>query len=137
MGSKKRKASLFALTNLNNEILMQLRDSNPAVFPNTWCIPGGTLSEGESYENNLMREAEEEFGIKLDIKNCNLLTTLKNSYLENANVYVCKLGYNVKPELREGADMKWMKIDEIKKLELAFGQNEFLPKLEDFLKTLQ
>lgn len=51
-------------------------------------------------------------------------------------VFICKIDDTQIPELREAADMRWMKIDEIEKIKLGFEQNKFVPlvkkKLEDF-----
>jgi len=50
----------------NNKLLMYLRDDNPAIsYPNCWDLFGGIVEEGETPEQALVREVQEELGIIL------------------------------------------------------------------------
>jgi 8-oxo-dGTP diphosphatase len=47
-------------------LLIYLRDDNPQIpFPNHWDFFGGHLEQGETPEQALVREVEEEIGIEL------------------------------------------------------------------------
>lgn len=46
--------------------LMQERDEHAPVWPDTWCLPGGGLEDGEAPRTGAVRELAEETGIELD-----------------------------------------------------------------------
>jgi 8-oxo-dGTP diphosphatase len=50
----------------NDRLLMHLRDNKPGLFnANMWDFPGGGRENAESPEDCIIREVDEEFGIKL------------------------------------------------------------------------
>jgi len=54
------------LLNSKNEVLLFLRDDKSTIpFPNTWDLLGGHIEEGESPEECIRREMDEEIEIKL------------------------------------------------------------------------
>ncbi len=54
------------LVNADGDILVNLRDDDPRIiFPNLWSLIGGHVEEGESPEEGLVREVEEEIGYRL------------------------------------------------------------------------
>ena len=54
------------LVNPDGDILVNLRDDDPRIiFPNQWSLIGGHVEEGESPEEGLVREVEEEIGYRL------------------------------------------------------------------------
>ncbi len=51
-------------------IVCILRDDDPAIpFPNHWDLPGGGLEHGETAEEGVLREIEEELGLRLKAGN--------------------------------------------------------------------
>lgn len=46
-------------------VLLQERDSNPAIDPDRWGFSGGHLEPGETPEEGAYRELEEETGLRL------------------------------------------------------------------------
>ena len=52
---------------LNGQLLVYLRDDFAHIpFPNMWDFPGGVREGDETAEQCVLRELEEEFGIKLE-----------------------------------------------------------------------
>jgi len=51
-----------------NRLLLTRRTKHLATFPCCWVGPGGRLDKGESLEECVLRESEEEVGIRLDKK---------------------------------------------------------------------
>ena len=122
---------VFALVR-DNKILMQQRDGNCKRFPFMWCIPGGGCNKDESYEDALLREVKEEYNIDLHIRQCKHVMDYSDGD-DPLRVYVCKINPDQEPELREGMAMKWMKIQEIEKLDLAFNHKEIIPTIKTTL----
>jgi len=124
----------FIIIRSSKEILMQLRDNNSKRYPNMWCFPGGTIENNEDAIDTVIRETQEEYELKINRQNCTELMVYNLSYGSNAKVFVCTFNENQKLVLHEGADMKWMQLEEIKKLQLGFEQEKIIPKLEEFLQ---
>ena len=54
------------ITNSKGEILLSQRSLLKKKSPGKWtCAAAGTVDEGETYENNILKEVEEEIGITL------------------------------------------------------------------------
>jgi len=73
IGSKEReevkdefyRVSALWIKNSKNEFLLAKRSLNKTHHPGRWGpAVAGTVEEGESYEENIYKEAEEELGIK-------------------------------------------------------------------------
>jgi len=74
IGSKERgtlnqsdiyRVSALWIQNSNGEILLAQRSFNKKNNPGQWGpAVAGTIDEGESYESNIIKEAEEEIGLK-------------------------------------------------------------------------
>ena len=58
--------SSAVLVNPDGDILVNLRDDDPRIiFPNQWSLIGGHVEAGESPEEGLVREVQEEIGYQL------------------------------------------------------------------------
>ena len=110
------------IKNENGQILLQKRSDR-----NQWGLPGGCQELGEDLRMTAVREAYEETGIKIEMKDLILIDTLsgdsrKNSYpngdivYNNTSLYVA----NIKNELisniicnSETQELKFFNIDNI------------------------
>jgi 8-oxo-dGTP diphosphatase len=129
MENVSEKGVIFALVR-DNKILMQQRDGNCKKFPFYWCLPGGKMDDGETYEVTLLREIKEEYDLELKLEKC---TYLMDFPIEENKVYVCNVDHEQEPKLGEGLSMKWMSIEEIENLDLGFNQNAIIPVLKEFV----
>jgi 8-oxo-dGTP diphosphatase len=56
----------IVLVNSRGEILLNLRDNNPAInWPNRWDVIGGVVEDGETPDECMIREMREETGEEL------------------------------------------------------------------------
>lgn len=115
------------------QVLMQLRDGNTERCPNMWCFPGGYIEPEENPIETAIRETEEEHGLKFEANDFEELMTHELPFGGISEIFICKLKEGQIPVLNEGAEMRWMSIDEIKKLELGFEHKKIISKLEEFL----
>ncbi|MFN3693367.1 MAG: NUDIX hydrolase [Ignavibacterium sp.] len=119
------------LINSNNEVLLLLRDDNPQIpFPNQWDIPGGKIEEGETPDVTIKREMSEELGLKSlsDFRLFKIYTS------DNLTDFIFWKRINLNPEeiiLTEGKKLKYFRLDEIRKTNLAFNYNHVLEEFFD------
>lgn len=118
-----REVGAFIFNN-KNEILMQKRSSIKKQHPNTWAICAGHVDLGESPEDGMLREIQEEIGVKFNkedleygflekrceefpnrINNCFSYTYYIKSDLR---IEDCKI------ELSELSELKYFTLDEFK-----------------------
>ncbi len=121
---------IFIITKPDKTFLLQLRDGNSKKFPWTWCFPGGSSENNEQPQETVIREVKEEYNIDLNRENIKYLTNFPD---ENNSVYICHVEQDCKPKLQEGADMKWVTIEELKQIELGFDQKPLIELLENIL----
>ena len=129
----------FVLVRPDGMILMQKRDDGGGkkiLYPNTWTIPGAHKEEGESHLEAVIREVKEEFSLGVLPEECKRVFTFILDNNTREEVFICRVPQDANPELLEGAEMEWMSLEQIKKLELAWEKNRMLPKLEKELSTI-
>lgn len=124
------KGVIFILIRPDNSMLLQFRDEKSAKSPLTWCFPGGSSDKDESYEDTVIRESKEEFDVDILKEDIKQITTFphKNNY-----VYICSVPQEIQPKLLEGKDMKWFSVEEIKNIDLGFGQNDLVKEVERYI----
>ena len=113
------------------KILLLLRDNIPTIYaPNKWSLPGGGGEDGESPEQVLFRELEEEIGIVP--KNFFPLGELQDTTRgETDFLYFVKLTDKEAGKLRlgdEGQKMEFFNFGQLKDLDLAPKSAWYLKK---------
>ncbi len=122
--------------NDNKEILLEKRSPNKRYSPNKYGLTAGHVIFGESLKAALVREIEEEIGIKVNEED---LTPIGNKEYtrEETNSHITYF-YYIKLNLKESdftiqeeelTEVKWFKIDDIKKL-VASSDNPTVIKPE-------
>ncbi len=122
----------FILWRQDDKILIQKRSEDALVFPGEYCIPGGGVNFGESPDEAVIREIEEEIGLKIKYFNfmCGFEYTLNDEKKYNF-FYIIKVD-NPTVKSNEG-EMIWLSIPEVKKLKLAHHENELLKLIESYI----
>lgn len=107
-----------ALFNDQKELLCALR-SPVMSLPNLWEFPGGKIEAGETPEAALIREIQEELECKIDVYEQIEDTTFEYpNIVVNLRIYKSKI-VDGTPKAKEHAELRWVRVPEIKSLEWA------------------
>lgn len=121
--------------NTGGELLLQKRSKQKDMHPGKWSVSvGGHLDSGESFEQALIREAEEELGLDISLDDIVFLydyclETEEES--EEMRSYMMTYDGPIRPNPREIEEARYWTLDEIKK---STGTAIFTPSLEEELR---
>jgi len=133
-----RVAALW-ITNNQGEILLAQRAFNKKHHPGKWGpAVAGTIEAGETYESNIIKEAEEELGLKGIKFQPGPKTRTVGEYNHFTQWFKLKLdqpieAFTVNPD--EVAEIKWFTRQEIEE-NLKNNPADFLSKMKDYIKYL-
>jgi 8-oxo-dGTP diphosphatase len=121
----KPKGTSLIFVNDRDQVLLLLRDDNPAIpYPNMWDLPGGRVEDGETPKVCIRREMMEELGLGIeDIQPFSVVQ------FDDRTEYVFWKRMNLAIDsirLTEGQRMRWFSRDEAERTPLAFGFNSVL-----------
>ena len=106
------------ILNEADQVLCALRSSNMSL-PNYWEFPGGKIEAGESIEEAIIREINEELNCEIEAFNVfNDHTHEYEHIIVNLITVVCKL-VNGTPMASEHAELRWVAKQDLKSLEWA------------------
>ena len=132
-----RVASAWLITN-DGLVLIQQRSRNKKNLPDKWgCSVAGTVETDESYDTNIVRETEEELGLR----NINLQKTVKTFVEEDNRRFFCQwyIGVIKKAKIKFQTDeietVLWIPIKELIK-DINDNPKKYIPKLKEHLAVL-
>lgn len=108
-------------------VLMFLRDDKPSIpYPNMWSLLGGMLEPGETPAECIVREIEEEIGVKLDPDQVTHYRTRTCSYgIEHT--FRAKAEFELEAvTLTEGQRLAWFTAADAATTELGYEDNAIL-----------
>ncbi|WP_225866391.1 MULTISPECIES: 8-oxo-dGTP diphosphatase MutT [Prochlorococcus] len=114
------------------EILIAQRKSNQSMG-GMWEFPGGKQEEGESIEYTIIRELQEELGIKVRVGN--ILLEFDHSYTHKKLhfvVYFCELISGV-PKPLASLQLKWVKSHELVNYPFPAANKKMISALKKYL----
>ena len=131
------RVSALWVTNSKGQILLARRHHNKTHHPNMWGPSvAGTVDEGESYEENIIKEAEEELGIsgiKFE-KGPKKFST--GDYIHFSQWYTVVLNWDInkfKFQKDEVEEIKWFNRKELI-IGLKENPEKFLPNMKKYTK---
>ncbi|MEP3226891.1 MAG: (deoxy)nucleoside triphosphate pyrophosphohydrolase [Parasphingorhabdus sp.] len=108
-----------ALRNQSEKILVQQRPSGKPMA-GLWEFPGGKVEAGESPEEALVRELEEELGVKVEPSKLRPAAFASEPLGEKhllLLLYTCR-DWTGEAQNLESADMKWLPLSALQHLEM-------------------
>lgn len=123
-----------ALVDADNRILLAQRPEGKSLA-GLWEFPGGKVEAGETPEETLVRELEEELGIKTKVACLAPLSFASHTY-ETFHLlmplYICRR-YEGIPQGREGQAIKWVKAKALRDYPMPPADEPLIPVLQDLL----
>lgn len=115
----------IVMINSAGQVLLYLRDDKPTIrFPNTWCLPGGYVEQGEQPHECIRREIEEEMGVVLD--EVRPLVSATRSYGVE-HTFWTEIDLDLEQVvLTEGQRLKWFTRAEVLEHRLGYEDNAIL-----------
>ena len=122
------------------KILLEKRANQPA--RGQWTIPGGAMEVGESLEGAVLRETEEETGLKGEI--VGLIDVVDQVHLDGEGKiqyhyviidYIVKIHEGDPKAASDAADLKWVPIDKVESYDLTPSFRRFFVKNKQKLKV--
>ena len=104
-------------------------------FEGFYEFPGGKINLGEFMIEGLFREVKEELGVCLDLKKIFFLTSfdiLQNNKKIRLNFFFSTNWFG-KIANKEGQDLKWIQIKEIKNYKILKSNLKLIPFLNFFI----
>lgn len=122
-----------------DKILLFHRDNIPTIkAPDSWCLVGGGIEEGETPEEALLREVKEETSFNL--QKYKLFTKFTGSMGEDVWLYLAFVKKNEESKFilgpGEGQAIAWFTLDEAQSLKLSPGIKILLSKYQDLLAKI-
>ncbi|WP_050180367.1 8-oxo-dGTP diphosphatase MutT [Domibacillus robiginosus] len=106
------------IENEKNEILCALR-SPEMTLPNLWEFPGGKIEAGETPEESLKREVQEELACEIEVgEKIEEVTHEYEAVIVNLLTYRSRI-LNGLPKAEEHAELRWVSRDRLNDLEWA------------------
>ena len=133
-GRKILLVAACALIDADGRILLAQRPEGKSLA-GLWEFPGGKVESGETPEETLVRELEEELGIKTRIPCLAPLTFASHTY-ETFHLlmplYVCRRFEGIATG-REGQALKWVRPANLRDYPMPPADEPLIPFLQDLL----
>lgn len=123
-----------ALVDADNRILLAQRPEGKSLA-GLWEFPGGKVEAGETPEETLVRELNEELGIVTKVACLAPLTFASHTYEKFhllMPLYICRR-YEGIPQGREGQAIKWVKSKALRDYPMPPADEPLIPFLQDLL----
>ncbi|MFC5586175.1 8-oxo-dGTP diphosphatase MutT [Nitratireductor kimnyeongensis] len=123
-----------ALVDPDGRVLLAKRPEGKALA-GLWEFPGGKVEVGETPENTLVRELQEELAIDTKVACLAPLTFASHTYEDFhllMPLYVCRRFWGT-PQAQEGQELKWVRPRDMRNYPMPPADAPLIPFLIDLL----
>ncbi len=123
-----------ALIDADNRVLLAQRPEGKSMA-GLWEFPGGKIEAGETPEESLIRELEEELGIVTQADCLAPLTFASHSYEKfhlMMPLFICRKFEGI-PMPKEGQQLKWVRAKQLRDYPMPAADEPLIPVLQDLL----
>lgn len=127
-------ASAVALVDADKRVLIARRPKHKEIMPDYWEFPGGKVEDGETPDDCIRREAEEEVGVKLGcFTPLTFISERREGYHVIVYLYICREWDGI-PRGVEDQEIKWIKPIDLAKVDDFLPANKpLIPMIRDFI----
>ena len=133
------RVSYLWITDTEGRVLLAQRAFDKKHDPGKWGpAVAGTVEEGETYESNIIKETEEEIGLKSIKPLLGIKKRQRNKYNYFSQEFLLTLPYgfnDFKIQEEEVAEIKWFTVEELKN-KLKINPEDFLPMVSVKLNNI-
>ncbi|MDQ3099144.1 MAG: NUDIX domain-containing protein [bacterium] len=126
-----------AFITFNNKILLFHRDDKSIKDPDCWDLVGGHDEPGESPEDTLKRETQEEISIAPE--KIRYLFPIADTWAEETHLFHVQLSEKEVASIKlgnEGKEVVFFEIDEVKKLKLSQNMHKYFREYPNLIESL-
>ncbi len=131
------RVSALWITNSQGEVLLARRHRNKKKHPNMWGpAVAGTVEQGESYEQNIIKETKEEIGLEDVAFVIGPKTETTGEFHHFTQWFTLQIDKEAKDfviQEDEVEEVQWFKVGELKK-KMQESSEKFLPTLPEYVK---
>jgi len=123
-----------ALIDADKRVLIAKRPEGKPM-PGLWEFPGGKVEDGETPEDTVIRELDEELGVKVTKPCLAPLTFTSHNYLEFhilLPLFVCRR-WEGTPVPREAQEIKWVRANRLRDFPMPPADEPLISHLADLL----
>ena len=126
--------SAVALIDVDGRVLLAQRPEGKSMA-GMWEFPGGKVEQGETPEEALIRELDEELGIETWGSCLAPLTFASHSYDDFhllMPLFACRKWHGT-PQPKEGQNLKWVRAKDLREYPMPAADLPLIPVLRDWL----
>ena len=128
------RQSVVGIVRRNNTFLLGLRNPGGDVGEH-WEFPGGKCEAGETHQQALIREYEEELAVCISVGQFIAQKHFHNEHRDfDLFAYEVSIPENQTCVSSEHSELKWFSIDELQNIPMVPSDELFIPELRKFYR---
>lgn len=129
-----RRIRVVASAIIKDKTLLVAQRAENMSYPLCWEVPGGKVEKGESDQEALIRELQEELAIEVEVQDLiGSSSVVTQNRVVDMFVYQCTISKGI-PKALEHKQLQWRKAEDLSSLQWAPADIPLLSQLVDCTK---